>query len=95
MGVHVFPILNLGQFLKSLWNLLHSRFCFKFCFFDCEAHGIFAPPPGVEAAPLALEEGQVLTTGPPRRAPKFSFFQNIPSTQVGFRDPRGEESRTA
>ena len=59
-------------------NGLHSRsrcgkkssfFCFKFCFFDCEARGIFAPPPGMEAVPLAPEEGQVLITGPPGRPP--------------------------
>ena len=38
-----------------------------FWFFDHEACGISAPPPGVEPAPPALE-GEVLTTGLPGKS---------------------------
>ena len=46
----------------SLLNLLQCCFCFTFCFFGLEAHGILAPL-GIEPSPPALE-GKVLTTGP-------------------------------
>ena len=56
-----------GSFLKSLLNLLHYCFCFMFWFFDCEAHGIVFPWPGIKSAPPALE-GIVLTTGLPEKS---------------------------
>ena len=41
-----------------------------FWFFGPEACGILAPQPGIEPAPPALE-GEVLTTGPPRKSPQY------------------------
>ena len=52
---------------KSLLNLLQYCFCFMFWFFGHEAGGILAPTPGIEPTPPALE-GEVLTTGPPRKS---------------------------
>ena len=43
-----------------------------FWFIGCEAHGILAPPPGIELAPPVLE-GEVLTTGPPGKSPSEDF----------------------
>ena len=34
--------------------MLQCCFCFLFWYFGCEAHGISAPPPGIEAASCAL-----------------------------------------
>ena len=34
--------------LKSLLNLLQYCFCLMFWFFECEAYGIVASPPGIE-----------------------------------------------
>ena len=59
-----------GPFLKSLLNLLQYCFCFLFQFFGPEACGIFAPRPGIEHVPRALE-GEVLTTGPPGKSPDY------------------------
>ena len=56
--------------VKSLLNLLQYCFCFTFWFFGPEACGILAPRPGIEPASSALE-GEVLTTGPPGKSPKF------------------------
>ena len=59
-------------FLKSLLNLLQYCFCFYVVFFfflDHKTCGILAPWPGIKPAPSALE-GEVLTTGPPGKAPK-------------------------
>ena len=44
-----------------------------FWFFGREACGILAPRPGIEPAPLALE-GEVLTTGLPRKSQNTSAF---------------------
>ena len=41
-------------------------------FFGREACGILAPQPGIEPAPPALE-GEVLTTGPPRKSLESHF----------------------
>ena len=54
-------------FLKSLLNFLQYYFCFMFWFFGHEACGTFAPRPGIEPAPPALE-GEVLTTGLPAKS---------------------------
>ena len=43
-----------------------------FWFFDCEAHGILFPWPGIKPAPCALE-GNVLTTGPPGKSSTKSW----------------------
>ena len=48
----------LKVFIESVTILL------LFCVFGHEACGILASQPGIELAPLALED-QVLTTGPP------------------------------
>ena len=45
-----------------------------FWFFGREACGILAPRPGIEPAPPALE-GEVLTTGPPRKSPCRVFSE--------------------
>ena len=61
-----------GSFLKSLLNLLQYCICFGFLAFGREACEILAPPPGIEPAPPALE-GEVLTTGPPRKSLDLTF----------------------
>ena len=57
--------LKYGSFLKSLLNLLWYCLCFMFCFFGCEACGIFTPWPGIDQRsnlyPLA-SEAEALTT---------------------------------
>ena len=55
------------SFFKSLLNLLQYCFCFMFWFFGHEACGIFAPQPGIEPTPPALE-GEVLTARPPGKS---------------------------
>ena len=60
-------------FFKSLLNLLQYCFCFMFWLFGCDACGIPASRPGIEPALSALE-GEVLTTGPPGKSQKPSFF---------------------
>ena len=52
------------QFIYILSNTCY----FLFLFFGPEARGILAPRQGTEPAPPALE-GEVLTTGPPRKSP--------------------------
>ena len=47
--------------LKSLLNLLQYCFCLMFWFFEWEAYGIVASPPGIDPIPHA-SEGEVLTT---------------------------------
>ena len=51
-------------------------FCFIFLFFGLDAHGILAPPPGIEPAPPALE-GEVLATGPPGKSLKCFFLLSL------------------
>ena len=46
-----------------------------FCFFDPEACGILAPPPGIELTPSTVLEGEGLTTQPPGSL--FPFFFQI------------------
>ena len=65
-----------GPFSKSLLNLLQYCFCFLFWIFGPEACGIFAPWPGIEHAPPALE-GKVLTTGPPGKFHSILFFSEL------------------
>ena len=62
-----------GLFLKSLLNLLQYCFCFMFWFFGQEACGILAPRPGIESTLPALE-GDVITTGPPRKSQCHFFW---------------------
>ena len=59
-------------FLKSLLNLLQYCLCFILCLFGCEACGILASLPGIESAHPTLE-GDVLTTGSPRKSLKLLF----------------------
>ena len=49
------------EFVEILLPLFLMFWCF-----GCEVSGILAPLPGIQSAPLALE-GEVLTTGPPRK----------------------------
>ena len=63
----------LFSFFKVLLSLLQYCSCFMFWFFGRQACGISAPRPGMEPAPPALE-GEVLTTGPPGKSPKYSFL---------------------
>ena len=51
----IFFFFGCGPFLKSLWNLLHCCFCFRFWTLGPEACGILAPQPGIKPAPSALE----------------------------------------
>ena len=44
-----------------------------FWFFGPKASGILAPWPGIKPTVPALE-GEVLTTGPPRKFPQFYFY---------------------
>ena len=62
-----------GPFLKSLLNLLQYCFCFMFCFFPPQACVILAPQSGIKPATSALE-GEVLTTGPPRKSLETHFI---------------------
>ena len=62
-----FFLLMYTIFLKSLLNLLEYCFRFMFWFFGHEAWKILAPQRGIEPSPPALE-GDVLTTGPPRKS---------------------------
>ena len=43
-----------------------------FWFIGLEAHGILAPPPGIELTPPVLED-EVLTTGSPGKSPSEGF----------------------
>ena len=63
------------SFLKSLLNLWQCCFCFMFWFFGHEACGILAPQTGIKPAPAALE-GEVLTTGPPKKSLELHFLAN-------------------
>ena len=61
-------------FFFPIWTIFKvfvefiTIFYFVFWLFGHKAYGIFAPKPGVEPAPPAVES-EVLTTGPPGRAP--------------------------
>ena len=55
---------------KVCMNLL--QYCSCFIFFGHEGRRIFAPPPGTESAPPALE-GEILTTGPPGKSSHVSL----------------------
>ena len=57
---------------KVLLNLLQYCFCFMFWFFGHKVCGIWAPRPGMEPAPPALE-GEALTTGPPGKSHSYNF----------------------
>ena len=62
--------------LKSLLNLLQYSFRFMLWFFGCKVCEIWAPPPGLEPTPPALE-GKVLTTELPGKSPcEFNFLRN-------------------
>ena len=56
-----------GPFYESLLNLLQYCCCFMFSFSGHKAYEILFPRPGIEPMPLVLE-GEVLTTGPPRKS---------------------------
>ena len=64
-------------FFKALLNLLQLCFCFMFWFlvFGCEACEILAPQTGIKPPTPALE-GEVLTTGPPRKSHTISAIWN-------------------
>ena len=47
--------------------------------FGCVAYGILAPLPGIKHPPPALE-GKILTTGPPRKSPKYPWFKRAIKT---------------
>ena len=59
--------------IESITKLL--LFYVLIFFFFCWVCGILAPLPGVKPTPLALE-GEVLTTGPPRRSPQKFYLLN-------------------
>ena len=71
-----------GGFFLSLLNLLQF-FYFMFWFFDCQSCRILAPWPGIEPAPTILE-GEVLTTGPPGKSPRFSLKWTEAPTYASF-----------
>ena len=54
-----------------------------FWFFDCEARGIFAPWPGIELAPPALES-EVWSTGLPGKSPDNQFLEGSRHTANEF-----------
>ena len=55
------------HFFKSLLNLFQHCFWFFFFFSGCKAFGIFAPWPGIEPTPPAVES-EVLSTGTPGKS---------------------------
>ena len=57
---------DVGQFKSLYWICYSAASVLCFVFFGHEARGILVPQPGIEPAPPALE-GEVLTTGPPRK----------------------------
>ena len=67
-----FLTLFLESLKKALLNLLQYCFSFMFWFIGLEAHGILAPPPGIELTPPVLED-EVLTTGSPGKSPSEGF----------------------
>ena len=58
-----------GPFLKSFLNLLQYYFFFVWFFWLQDV----GPQPGIESTPLALK-GEILTTGPPEKAPTNVFY---------------------
>ena len=68
-------IIGKNYFLKSLTELLQYCFCFMFWVFGCEACGILASRPGIEAAPPTLE-GQVLNPRTTREVPRQELLIN-------------------
>ena len=86
--------------LKSLLNLLQCHICFLLWFFGHKPCGILVPQTGIEPVPPALE-GEVLTTGPPRKSPEifFMWLQLIKNLQFSVHlsfwlKPFGNFSRT-
>ena len=56
---------------KSLYLiLLQYCFCFIFWFFGPDVCEILVPQPGIKPTPPALE-GEVLSTGPPWKSPRY------------------------
>ena len=70
-----------GLFLKSLLHLLWHCLCSLFWSLGPEACGILVPWPGIRPAPLALE-GQVPTTGPPRKSKNMSSWMASQSQNI-------------
>ena len=58
------------QSIKELSHLEHIASVLHFCFLAMRQVGISAPQPGIEPALPALE-GEVLTTGLPRKSPSI------------------------
>ena len=70
---HIYYYFKDFLIFKVLLNLIHDCFCFMFCVFGLEAHGILSPQPGIKPVTPALE-GEVLTTGPPvGKSPNIYF----------------------
>ena len=54
--------------MRTILFIVQYRFCFMCCSFGCKACEILASWPRMELSPSAME-GNVLTTGPPGKAP--------------------------
>ena len=66
-NLFILRIFNVGQFLKSLLNLLQYCFCFMVCFFGHETCGILTASSWIELAPLHWKV-KFLTPGVPGKS---------------------------